>query len=296
MNLNAYNKNMDKWLLFKSSINDLIKPNQNPESIKKKWTMILKSFKNYRPNHLLSLLNLLDESKAGAKSKILDHGCGGGVTLFFLASKGYSNIWGIDINDSQDFINRKKACNQIFKIILNTDSERITNYDGKTINFKSATFDYIYSQQVIEHVHSELLDKYISEERRILKNDGLALHQIPHRLGPFEGHTKKWFIHWLPQKLYFYFLKDDKQSLSLVKNALFLRWPWELKSYFNKYFNSVNNLVNLRLKYDVFSEEYSKKEKIIRKTLVFLFKLPILGRLFLRIFSVFFQLEILARK
>ena len=95
-----------------------------------------------------------------------------------------------------------------------------------------------------------------------------ALYRGAFKIGPFEGHTKKWFIHWLPQKLYFYFLKDDKQSLSLVKNALFLRWPWELKSYFNKYFNSVNNLVNLRLKYDVFSEEYSKK-RVVKFSRVF---------------------------
>ena len=96
-----------------------------------------------------------------------------------LASKGYTNIWGIDINQSKSFIARKKACNNTFKIILNTKSDRIVNYDGKFINFKNKTFDYIYSQQVIEHVQSHLLDKYISEESRILKNDGSALHQIP---------------------------------------------------------------------------------------------------------------------
>ena len=100
----------------------------------------------------------------------------------------------------------------------------------------------------------------------------------------------------MPKKLYFYFLKDDKKSLYLVKNALFLRWPWKLKSDFYRYFHNVSNIVNLRLKQDVFSDEYSYKEKIIRKTLVFLFKIPILGNLFLRAFSIFFQLEILAKK
>ena len=96
--------------------------------------------------------------------------------------------------------------------------------------------------------------------------------------------------------MYYYLLRNDVKSLQLVKRELFLRWPWELKNFFKKYFKNVDNVVNLRLKDNVLSEEYSKKEKIIRKTLVFLFKLPILGLVFLKIFSNFFQLEILARK
>lgn len=230
------------------------------------------------------------------KSKILDHGCGGGYALFFLASKGYSNIWGIDVDETERHSLRKNACNKIFKIILNTKHDRILQYDGKKTEFLDSSFDYIFSQQVIEHVNSKLLNSYISEEIRILKDNGFVLHQIPHRLGPYEGHTKKWFIHWLPQNLYYYLLRNNIKSLKLVKRELFLRWPWQLKNYFKKNFKNVDNVVNLRLKDNISSEEYSKKEKTIRKTLVFIFNLPILGLFFLKIFSNFFQLEILARK
>lgn len=287
---------MDKWILFKNAVNDLLVSNYSKSQVKKKWQLIANDFKNYRPNHLLNLLYLLDNSHLKLKSRILDHGCGGGITLFFLASKGYYNISGIDINSTQDYINRKNACNKIFKIILNINTNVIQHYNGKKINYENNFFDYIYSQQVIEHVQSHLLDKYISEESRILKNDGSVLHQIPHRLGPFEGHTKKWFIHWLPKKIYLYCLKNDKDNLRLVKNDLFLRWPWELKSYFNKYFNNVSNIVHMRLKLDILSEEYSKKEEVIRKMLVFLFRIPVIGILFLKLFSIFFQLEILVKK
>ena len=287
---------MDKWLIFKISVDKLTNTNQPTKQIKSQWKQILREFKDYKPNHLINLLNLLEKSKAHSDSKILDHGCGAGYTLFFLAVKGYSNIWGIDINNNRNFRVRKNVCNKIFKIVLGSKKNRISNYDGKKIKFKSNSFDYIYSQQVIEHVTCKLLDNFISEEKRILKTNGLALHQIPHRLGPFEGHTKKWLIHWLPKKIYYFYLKDDKKNLHLVQNELFLRWPWELNLYFKKYFNNVNNLVKLRLRYDVFSEEYSKKEKIIRNILVYLFNIPVLGKLFLKIFSVFFQLELLVRK
>ena len=286
---------MDKWVLFKNSIDSLFEPNHTSSEIKKRWWVIEKEFKNYTPNHLLNLLKLLEESKIGKKSKVLDHGCGTGLTLFFLASKGYNNIWGIDVDNSDNFVKRKKASNKIFKLILNSKKNRINNYNGKKVDFKSAYFDCIFSQQVIEHVRSKYFESYISEEKRILKTNGFALHQIPHRLGPFEGHTKKWFIHWLPKNIYYYILRNDKHKLWLVKSALFLRWPWKLKSSFKKYFKSMDNLVILRLKDDVFSEEYSIKERIIRKALVFLFKLPILGKLFLKLFSVFFQLELLVK-
>ena len=91
-------------------------------------------------------------------------------------------------------------------------------------------------------------------------------------------------------------MKKDKAKLSLVKNALFLKWPWELKISFNKYFSSVKNISINRLKVDINSDEYSLKEKIIRKTLVILFRIPLAGKLFLILFSVFFSLSLLFKK
>ena len=210
---------MDKWVIFRTSVDNLLKPDQPNHEVKKKWKAIRKEFKNYRPNHLLNLLILLDKSKSKLNSKILDHGCGSGLTLFFLAAQGYKNIWGVDVDNTQKFFIRKKAANKTFKIILESREDRILNYDGKKILFDNASFDYIFSQQVIEHVQNSLLDSYISEEQRILKKNGFALHQIPHKLGPFEGHTKKWFIHWLPSKIYYFILKNDMQKLNLVQNA-----------------------------------------------------------------------------
>ena len=109
---------MDKWSIFKNSINDLVKPNQKIYDIENKWSTIERDFKNFIPNHLSNFLNILRENKLNSKSKILDHGCGSGLTLFFLASKGYKNIWGIDINNSSSFNARKRACNDIFRIIF----------------------------------------------------------------------------------------------------------------------------------------------------------------------------------
>ena len=71
------------------------------------------------------------------------------IRFVLLASKGYLNIWGIDINETEWHSIRKNACDKIFKIILNTKHDRILQYDGKKIEFLDSSFDYIFSQQVI---------------------------------------------------------------------------------------------------------------------------------------------------
>lgn len=285
----------NKWLLFKKSIEDLNNPQLTNSEIKKKWYIIKNEFKDFKPNHLTAFLKVLDKNEITIKSNILDHGCGDALTLFFLVLNGYQNVWGIDINNSKAFDTRMKSCNKIFKVILKTKKNRIQVYNGREIPFKSNFFNFIFSQQVIEHVKDSLLNSYLSEEKRTLNENGIVLHQIPHRLGPFEGHTKRWIIHWFPKTMHLYLLKNEAQKL-LVKKALFLKWPWQLKFHFKKYFNQVDNVNFLRLNFNIVSGEYSKKEQIIRKFFILIFNLPLIGKIFLKFLSVFFQLEILAKK
>ena len=67
----------------------------------------------------------------------MDHGCGSGLTLFFLALNGYKNIWGIDINNSKAFNASMESCNKVFKVILKTKENKIQIYNEKRIPFKS---------------------------------------------------------------------------------------------------------------------------------------------------------------
>ena len=108
----------------RSFFNGILKNYEDMHEIKKKWSDILNGFNDYIPNHLINLLSLLDKDQAVYKSKILDHGCGAGYALFFLASKGYTNIWGIDVDETEEHSLRKNACNKIFKIkyIINIKS------------------------------------------------------------------------------------------------------------------------------------------------------------------------------
>jgi SAM-dependent methyltransferase len=83
----------------------------------------------------------------------------------------------------------------------------------------------VFSQQVLEHVMDDVIEAYYAEEGRVLKPGGLALHQVPHRLVPFDSHTGTWFVHYLPRvlrlRLYCWLGHDP----DYVERLLCLRWP-----------------------------------------------------------------------
>ena len=285
---------MSNWEKFKISINKLVSSNMTANQRLKEWDRIKKEYSNLTPLHLVSFLNFLEKSNKNIK--ILDHGCGNGLTIIFLLMKGYKNVWGIDISTTNAFNKRKNQLNKLLNAINAKSENKIFNYNGKKIPFKKEHFDLIFSQQVIEHVDDKFLDYYLSEEKRVLRSQGFIFHQIPHRLGPYEGHTKRWVIHWFPKNIHRFFLRKNKNNLNLVNNSLFLRWPWHLKKKFNQYFHDVSNITRYRLVYDVESKEFTKTENFIRKKLVRLFRLPLLGSFFVKVIVCFFQLEIIAYK
>lgn len=50
-------------------------------------------------------------------------------------------------------------------------------YDGLTIPFSDATFDVVFSSNVLEHVQD--INVMMAEIRRVLKADGIAIHILP---------------------------------------------------------------------------------------------------------------------
>ena len=48
-------------------------------------------------------------------------------------------------------------------------------------------FDFIFSQQVVEHVDDDYIEAFLDEEVRVLSESGIVYHQIPHRWTPWES-------------------------------------------------------------------------------------------------------------
>ena len=96
--------------------------------------------------------------------KILDVGCGPGVTLKFLAKK--NKIFGLDLVDK--YLSMAKENGYYKTVKCNVE-------DG--LPFDSSTFDIVVCTDVIEHVFdTEFVGKEIY---RVLKDDGHAILNVP---------------------------------------------------------------------------------------------------------------------
>ena len=171
-----------------------------------------------RPYHLAMLIG---EIEAYARAKggpvaLLDHGCGGGMTLMFLAALGYTDVFGVDVGGDRTPQNRWA------RVALGYEDDRFVIYDGSRLPLADASIDIVFSQQVLEHVAPKVFASYYEEEARVLKEGGLAIHQVPHRLVPYESHLRLWGWHMLPPMLRDPVLK--KRGIEWPSH-LHLRWP-----------------------------------------------------------------------
>jgi len=152
--------------------------------------------KNTPPYHLRRLLAALTKvrgERAASEVAILDHGCGGGVTLLYLLALGYTGIYGATVG------NPREMWDLLLREVFGIEVRRFFIYDGKTLPFADEHFDFIRSQQVLEHVTDELIGLYYAEEERVLKPGGMVFQEVPHRLYPYDSHTRTCFIHWFPR-------------------------------------------------------------------------------------------------
>ena len=167
------------------------------------------------------------------------------------------------------------------------------------------------SIQVAEHVTNDLINIYYSEEGRVLKEEGYVYHELPHKLIPFESHSRMWLIHLFPffckpflygifislQKKKNLFLKGRFYANHFSKEYVILRTPGFHKKMVLKHIGLYKDLTVQRLlKYDDFST-YDKDSPLrLRKVLQKLFNTPFFGILFANILKNFFILQTLSKK
>lgn len=126
--------------------------------------MILRTFSSYR-----AILNELGYD-INSQSIILDFGCGEGKRVYQYRNLGF-NAFRTDIKLSQE----------------NSFLRRIHNSTVYRILFKDETFDFVFSEQVFEHVQDR--SSALSEIRRVLKPNGFSLHIFPSKYKPIEFHV-----------------------------------------------------------------------------------------------------------
>ncbi len=277
------------WKKIVKIINDLEKNLENFDNALLIWEKLkieINSADHEVPYHIIQIINLLKNNK---HYNVLDHGCGNGKTIIYLLANGYLNVKGVDIS-----FNGLKY-NKFFIKILTLSQPIFFNYNGDKLPFEDTYFDFIFSQQVLEHVDEENINNYFTEENRVLKRGGMVYHQIPHLLVPYESHVKIWFVHWFPDYLRNFIFKFYKIDTQYFSKNIFLRKPNFFITKFNSNFGSTINISKNRFLSDI-NLTYYDGNIYIRKILQYLFKLPFLGKIFLYMLIKFTMLEIVSIK
>ena len=96
-----------------------------------------------------------------ARGRILEVGAGAGWQASYMAERGREVI-AVDVEDSE------YEGARMWPVLL---------YDGQRLPFAAASFDAIFSSNVLEHVAD--LDTLQAELLRVLRPDGVAVHVLP---------------------------------------------------------------------------------------------------------------------
>ena len=239
------------------------------------------------PYHLAILLNRIEQYRGARQSSdvaILDHGCRGGLMLLYLAARGCTDIYGIDVGGDHTIQNPISA------EIFHHKEQRFRVGDGKLISLPDGCIDIVFSQQVLEHANDDMVDSYFAEERRILKPAGWAIHQIPHRLIPYDSHTRTWLIHYFPRRLH----RALGQMIgAAIPDHLHLRWPWFHRRALKRHIGSCQDLTLERLK-GVSDPSYYDGPIRLRRLISTLIALPLIGGIAGAVLCQFVMLETLS--
>ena len=102
-------------------------------------------------------------------AQILDFGCGDGKMVEQYCKAGY-NAFGCDIRGEHE-----------------SERARLIDQTIYRIPFADNVFDFVFSDQVLEHVQDHA--RAFAEMRRVMKPGAVSLHIFPARLKPTEGHV-----------------------------------------------------------------------------------------------------------
>ncbi len=122
--------------------------------------------------------------------RVLDIGCGTGALGEWIGPQSRLYVGG----DSHF---------HVLQFAESSSGRRYVQCSGVELPFRSATFDYVFAFDVLEHVEGGLGAQigFLSELHRVIKPTGMIFLTTPNRLYPFDGHTEMYFPQYLPTRL-----------------------------------------------------------------------------------------------
>jgi SAM-dependent methyltransferase len=136
----------------------------------------------------LSILSELGHSLV-PESQILDFGCGVGAMVAEYRNAGY-DAYGCDLQVRTTWESRRvMVAPGNLTPINQADHAFLRQIDAENyrLPFADACFDFVFSDQVLEHVQNHA--RAFAEMKRVMKPGAISLHIFPAKLKPTEGHV-----------------------------------------------------------------------------------------------------------
>ena len=124
------------------------------------YNLLADEYARHRQVHPIVLQNLAGQSQVGAGSRVLEVGCGTGNYLVALIQAARYEGWGIDPSYSM-----------LAKAAARLGPERLRLASAERLDFPAATFDLVFSVDVIHHVVDR--NEAYRDAWRVLKPGGL---------------------------------------------------------------------------------------------------------------------------
>lgn len=193
----------------------------------------------------MSLIYKELEGSAEDGSRILDVGVGDGEHLVAIDGE----ITGVDLHPS-----------------CSNESISYVRADGTRLPFASNTFDFVVSNQVLEHIPHRKKQAYVDELARVLKPDGECLISFPSRLYPIPPHLMPPCFTWLPRPVGLfvskYFLSDRRYEF--YRTSAFNLTPLTARRLFDRAFGDVRyRTLDLTKTHDVEQDQWQKFDRIL---------------------------------
>lgn len=99
---------------------------------------------------------------------VLDIACGSGYGTKYIFDKITQNIIGADLNERVIQYDKENYSNIEFQV-----------QDATKTTFSENQFDVVLSMETFEHIPLDLIDNYLHEIKRILKNNGIFICTTP---------------------------------------------------------------------------------------------------------------------
>jgi SAM-dependent methyltransferase len=144
---------------------------------------------------LKDILNdFIVSGRQSSQIRILDLGCGRGITVLKLLQQGF-DAYGVDV-DPVPVRNGLPLLAALDFLNPPVDRLRICT-PGDPFSFPDDFFDVIFSEQVFEHISD--LETVAGELARMAHVGSLGIHIFPAKWKVVEPHVFVPFVHWLPK-------------------------------------------------------------------------------------------------